>query len=427
MKVAFVTICPSADHSGGMGRVAHELAAATARLHQVLLICPGDKLKVETVGKRLTVVRVPSRGRGQLLWPDLRDPTRRRVHSLVSRFSPQVVHAHDVGPLSLWLQDWASHVGCPFALTFHALPSRAREFTNAEEYRHLRFLFKMRVPQAFVRLVLSRCDGVVALNQAVEDDVRRFGYRGLVFRIPNGRYPSPLLRLDLADITEPCKQLLFVGSICQSKNQRYLVEAISHLDMPARLVLVGEILEEGYSRELRRYALAQGIDNVDFVGPVPYETIPQFLRRAHLFLSASTLELQSLAVLEALASGTPVVALENATVTELVDDAVGRKLPSNAPPAEFAQAVAEICRMNPTQYSALARAARDRVRDLDWSAVVEKHTAAYERLWGGFQVRRRRPFWTPWLVAGSVARYWFQGTGTRRKGRKSGSWSAQGV
>ena len=45
--------------------------------------------------------------------------------------------------------------------------------------------------------------------------------------------------------------------------------------------------------------------------------IPNYLERAHVFPSASKMEVQSLVVIEALASGTPVVGLSNETIDEL--------------------------------------------------------------------------------------------------------------
>ncbi|GAB4311800.1 MAG: glycogen synthase [Candidatus Bipolaricaulota bacterium] len=408
MRIVFVTTFPSPDTGGGMGRVAHELAAASARVHEVLLLCPGEDTSVgPSAPGQPTLVRVAASGAGDVLLPDLRG--RRKLQSLLASFHPQIVHAHDFGPLALWLQDWARSAGCPFVVTLHCLPSQAQAFSSLEKPPLAKRIANSRLFDAFVDLFLRRCDGVIALNQAMADDLRRTGYRGPVYQVPNGRNLAPYHALPPADVTQPEKHLLFVGSFARRKNQRYLLEMMEHLAVPAWLTLVGEALEPGYLAELHDHQRRHGLDRVNFVGPVPYERIPSLLARAHVFVSASRLEVQSLAVIEALASATPVVGLANETIDEFVDDAVGARLPPEAHPSDFAHQVERICTLPPTQYEALCRAARERVRALDWQAVVEENRRVYEELatartMGG---RVRARMWTPWLVAASAVRYGF--------------------
>jgi len=407
MRIAFVTTSPGPDMGGGMARVAHELAAASARVHEVLLICPGEETSMgPSVPGQPMVVRVAARGEDVLL-PDLRG--RRQLHSLLASFRPQVVHAHDFGPLALWLQDWARSTGCPFVMTLHCLPSQAPAFGSLEKPLVMKRIANSRLFVAFVDLFLRRCDGVIALNQAMVDDLRRTGYRGPVYRVPNGRDLAAYHALPPADVAQPQKQLLFVGSFSRRKNQRYLMEMMEHLAVPARLTLVGEPLEPGYLAELRTYQRAQCLDGVDLLGPVPYEKIPSLLARTHVFVSASRLEVQSLVVIEALASATPVVGLANETIDEFVDDAVGKRLPAGTSPVEFARQVQRICTLPPRQYEALCRAARERVRALDWQAVVEENRRVYEELARARAEGSQRSarMWTPWLVAASAVRYGF--------------------
>lgn len=406
MKIVFVTTFPGPEAGGGMGRVAHELAAASARVHEVLLICPGEETSMgPSVPGQPTVLRVAARGKGDVLLPDLRG--RRQLHARLASFRPQVVHAHDFGPLALWLQDWAHSTGCPFVMTLHCLPSQAQAFSSLEKPLVTKRIANSRLFAAFVDHFLRRCDGVIALNQAIVDDLRRMGYTGPVYRVPNGRDLAAYHALPPADVTQPQKHLLFVGSFTRRKNQRYLLEMMEHLAVPARLTLVGEPLERGYLAELRTYQRVQCLDGVDLLGPLPYENIPPLLARTHVFVSASRLEVQSLAVIEALASATPVVGLANETIDELVDDVVGKRLPAGTSPAEFAHQVQRICTLPPPQYEALCRAARERVRALDWQAVVEENRRVYGELATVCAERSPRSarIWTPWLVAASALRY----------------------
>lgn len=404
----FVTTCPTAEASGGMGRVAHELAAAMARNHDVVLLTVGEYTElIPSRQGQPAVVRVSTRGEGMVRLPDLRD--REWLEAMFRDRRPDVVHAHDFSPLALWCQDWARRNGTPFVVTLHCLPSQAQAFASAEMPQLTKWMARSQLFQVFIRLFLQRCSGVIALNQAMVDDLRRVGYAGPVYRVPNGRDLTAYRDLAPADITQPVKELLYVGSFARRKNQRYLLEMMEHLKVPARLSLVGGALEPQYLEELRAYIAERMLRKVSLVGPVPYAEIPRLLQGAHVFVSASRLEVQSLAVIEALASGTPVAGLANETIAEFVDDAVGRCVRADAPPAEFAQAVEEICRLTPAQYAAMSSACRERVRSLDWRGVVEQNVRVYAELATacstGRRMRRPAPLWTPWLVAASSLRY----------------------
>jgi hypothetical protein len=144
--------------------------------------------------------------------------------------------------------------------------------------------------------------------------------------------------------------------------------------------LIGKALKPEYGNQLKRYCKAHDLDNVVFAGQVPHEEIPSYLEKTHVFVSASRMEVQSLVVIEALASGTPVVGLSNETIDELVDDEVGGRLPKDATPQEFAACVERICSLPQPKYDRLCENARRRVDHLDWSNIVDQTVAAYHEL-----------------------------------------------
>jgi hypothetical protein len=144
--------------------------------------------------------------------------------------------------------------------------------------------------------------------------------------------------------------------------------------------LIGKPLNPDYKAKLDRYLKKHQLKNVEIIGQIPHDRIPENLEAAHLFTSASTMEVQSLVVIEALASGTPVVGLSNETIDELINDEVGAWLARNQEPAEFAEQIEAICTLPEEQYRQMCHNARDRVAQLDWSRVVEKTTLAYREI-----------------------------------------------
>lgn len=208
----------------------------------------------------------------------------------------------------------------------------------------------------------------------------REGFGGKVFVIPNGRDLQRYAQCRIADIGLTRKTLTFVGHISPRKNQVFLLEVLSVLPRSYRLQLVGKPLNPDYGKRLQHLCDQYGLDNVVFTGQVPQTEIPSYLEDTHVFVSASRMEVQSLVVIEALASGTPVVGLSNETIDELVDAEVGCWLPADADPGAFARCIERICALSRPEYARVCAKARDRVREFDWSHVVAQTVEAYEEL-----------------------------------------------
>lgn len=144
--------------------------------------------------------------------------------------------------------------------------------------------------------------------------------------------------------------------------------------------MIGKPLNPEYQNKLEKYIQKNNLNNVEFVGQIEHEQIPEYLEGAHIFPSASKMEVQSLVVIEALASGTPVVGLSNETIDELVSEDVGAWLAKDQKPAAFAAQIERICNLPPDQYQKVCQNARDRVKHLDWSNVVILTVEAYQKI-----------------------------------------------
>ena len=92
-----------------------------------------------------------------------------------------------------------------------------------------------------------------------------------------------------------------------------------------------------------------------------------------MFVSASLQEAQSLIILEALASGTPIVGLSNETIDELVDDTVGIALDTETSPKEFLEHV---------NYEKIAQAAREKANKFNVRSVAKRVKKHYKQTIG---------------------------------------------
>jgi glycosyltransferase involved in cell wall biosynthesis len=115
-------------------------------------------------------------------------------------------------------------------------------------------------------------------------------------------------------------RILFLGRLDYEKHIHNLLSAVAKL--PASLNTQVEIVGDGGERAaLEAQARELGIANqVKFLGHISEEELPKAYERATLFAMPSIAELQSIATMEAMASGRPVVAADAMALPHLVHD-----------------------------------------------------------------------------------------------------------
>jgi glycosyltransferase involved in cell wall biosynthesis len=128
---------------------------------------------------------------------------------------------------------------------------------------------------------------------------------------------------------------LFVGRLVANKCQHQLVRAFADyansLDDTARLLLVGDLSRTDYVAEVEYEAVKCGVANrVVLVGTVPDAQLRAMYAQAGVFVSLSEHEGFGVPILEAMASGLPVIAYAAAAVPETMGGA-GLLLRSNDP------------------------------------------------------------------------------------------------
>ena len=114
--------------------------------------------------------------------------------------------------------------------------------------------------------------------------------------------------------------MLYVGRVDTEKHVDIVVRAAAYVvrRRPAQLVIVGD------GKQIRanvRLSRELGLDeHARFVGFVdPEDDLPILYRMADLFAIASEVETEGLVVLEAAASGVPIVAVRAACMPEIVE------------------------------------------------------------------------------------------------------------
>jgi len=360
---------------GGVGRLTEDIVNAFSRKHAILYIRPGNNSRLIKEGS-ITFLEIKAGGKNEIAIPNLGTKNNKLIFNSLKDFSPDIIHSQDPGPISLLVQMWAKDKNLPYFYTSHVLPTKTAEFNLVEFSKKLGKLVDSKLLRKYFLNFFNRCSAVIALNKRALKDIRHFGYKGKIYLIPNGRDLSFYQKKKVID--PEMINLIFVGYLTRRKNQNYLIETIRHLSSNYQLNLAGPYIDEKYYCELVNLAKKYNLSNVRFLGRVDHTQVPKLLSESKIFVSASKMEVQSLAVMEALASGTPVVGLSNETIDEFVDRSCGYNFPPNTSCKVFAEKIKEICNLSEDEYLVLSNNSRQKVEKLDWVNVVEMTMEAYK-------------------------------------------------
>ena len=185
--------------------------------------------------------------------------------------------------------------------------------------------------------------------------------------------------------------VLFVGRLTPHKGVDRLIEALptgAHLRIAGSTGHDATMPERDYPNLLQRLASDR---DVEFLGPVDDDALPVLYRRAAIFVLPSVhrtcygravrvSELLGLVVLEAMASGTPVIASRLGGLPEIVQHDVTGFLVEPGNVAELRERLAQVLG-DQKLASRLGRNARElAVERFSWRACAERCLAAYREL-----------------------------------------------
>jgi len=193
-----------------------------------------------------------------------------------------------------------------------------------------------------IKFVLVNSDYVLVVNQSLKSKVLELGIKSEKIYVtpnavdvekfnPNGKK----LPFDI-EITPDKPSILFVGNLVHQKGLRYLLAAKKQMDSDVELLIVGD---GPLRHDLEKKVVDDQIEDVVFVGA--RRDVDQIMPSADLFVLPSISEGFPITLLEAMASGLPVVATDVGGVGEVVADGVGI-LVKPSDPGELAGAMDKI-------------------------------------------------------------------------------------
>ncbi|MBL0937503.1 MAG: glycosyltransferase family 4 protein [Gemmatimonadaceae bacterium] len=355
---------------GGAETVFARLSGSLAeRGHAVqCLIRKGSWLPDELDRRGLPVSYITSRGAFDLALI-------RFIRELIREHRIQLVHGH-LFDGALYAAIAARSLGIPSVVTLHGQVDVGRSGWR----------------MAIKRALFARCvDRVVLVSRALQQELATSLPMPVVRQlILHNGVPIPD-NLDAQDAVQlaartrsssDMARVVAIGNIRAPKNYPLLlqsIELVRRLIPNIHLDIVGEPDRGGLQQQLEREVAARDLQHaVTFRGFVPEPG--ELLRGADAFVLASSQEGFSLATIEAMLQGVPVVCSRSGGPEEIVSDGhTGRLVPVNDAEA-LANALIDTLRDRESAHQMAQRARRHAIEQFSLNTMVERYEHLYRSL-----------------------------------------------
>jgi len=360
---------------GGAGK-AHlcllkEYAGNNELIIDVLTSAPKPGFTSEKLAENITVYKVGVHKKNLHFWRKIEvvewlTKAHIHYHRLLGRNSYDLAHAFFGFPTG-WLC-YRTRKRLPYIISLRGSDVPGRHARLILEYKLLGPVFKA---------IWTKANLLVACSEGLRMRALRFLPSVSIDVIPNG------VELDRfhpgrEDEKKDVLKLLTVGRLSVTKRVEMLIEAVERLCHDGYAVRFAIVGGGGMEEQLRQTVLQKNLSHIiEVTGRIAPEKMPDLYRHGDIFISASMQEGMSNAMLEAMASGLPIITTRCEGVKELVAD--NGVVVEHVNAASIAQAVMKLAGDGPA-YNRMCIAARKRAESFSWSSVAKQYLASYRRM-----------------------------------------------
>lgn len=231
--------------------------------------------------------------------------SRKVALKVAKSFKPDVIHGNIGYPGAFWSWLVSKRLQKPFLITEHTfITNNFRSF-----FHKLITLFS-----------LKRADAIVTVGKKSAEEILKYVHANIQV-VPNIVDTS---RFTIQPYSEGIVNIGFLGRLSSKQHVKgldVLLKALSNVRKDFVLYIggEGELLDE-----YKSMAAELGIGKkCDFLGKVDFDEVPAFMNRLHFFVNSSRFESFGIAIVEAMASGLPVVTFDNGGPADFVNSSNG--------------------------------------------------------------------------------------------------------
>ena len=295
-----------------------------------------------------------------------------------------IVHSHTPFSMGLVAVGAATRYHLPHVHTYHTHLIEDRKYLPRP----------LRPPERetgkIIAAFCNRCTLITAPSTPFKEELLGYGVHRPIRVFPFGvklslfRQPptwNPRFELNIPDTA---KLFLYAGRLAMEKNLPFLIQTYAQIhaqDPSSVLVLAGDgPLRERTQEQVKEMGIA---DAVRFTGFLDHPRLIDLYKAADLFLFASKTETQGLVLVEAMAAGTPAVAVGALGVLDVVQDGVNGVLVPEDEDQFVAQALALV--KDEDRYALLQQGALKRAEELSTHKSTLRLLGVFEECLNGLQ------------------------------------------
>jgi glycosyltransferase involved in cell wall biosynthesis len=270
----------------------------------------------------------------------------------------------------------SENMHCPTVLNVHGFIPREHQFHSAE------LSIFDNISLAHDQKVYESVDKIVVNSRYMSRKIVNY-YRidpGKIVIIPNGVTLKRFLGWNRSYRLAGFPAILYVGGLREGKGVDILIRALVRIKSEhpkVKLHIVGTGSSSSY---LKALSVQEGMErNVIFWGQADYFSIPKFYIGADICVFPSKHEAFGIVILEAMASGKPVVASNAGGIPEIISDGENGILVKPDDPDALAESILTLLR-NDTLRNRLSGNALKTAANYSWDNIAEKYISLYKHL-----------------------------------------------
>ena len=308
---------------------------------------------------------------------------RREIRKILDEFRPDVVHVQVSDPIGLSVVSYARKHNVPVVTTEHNQPDVITSQLKLG-------LVKKPADALLTAYLVNRQSKSDFVTMPTEKAIRDLIWsKGKEFKVPvaavsngvdlknfkPGRAPSAVY--ERYGLNQKLKTVLYVGRIDAEKNVGAVVEAflkVEELVKDVQLVIAGDGVDKA-----RLMKKVEGHKNIHFLGRVVVPELYDVYRLGDVFATASEIETQGIVLIEAAASGLPLVAVNAGAVSEVCLDGENGYLCQPGAVSEIADAIVKIL-SEQKLHDEFAKKSVEIAKEHDFERTLDKFINIYSRV-----------------------------------------------
>ncbi len=356
------------------------------RGHRVKIVAPEFD---NSPAKESDVIRVPALKNFNGSKYSIKLPVPVFFSETLKGFKPDVIHTHHpflMGDTAVRLA-YANNV--PLIFTHHSLYEENIHCMPWAEEALKKFIIGLSIGYA------NFCDTVIAPSESVSEIIITRGVKTAVVVIPTGLHLNQFTGTsknfkEETNIPEKDFVIGYVGRLAEEKNLPFLMRAVTSFlkkEKNALFLVVGSgPMEEAISLHFNELKLE---NQLRFAGEMKGKKLIEAYQAIDVFAFASQSETQGMVLNEAMAAGTPVVAVDAPGVRDIVVDKINGRLVTNENEEEFSQALSWVFDRSPSEKKKLIDGAKETAKKYSVEISATKALEVYESLKAKETARRK--------------------------------------